>query len=91
MEKCTSLGSKGKEARKLSAWSSLPIRCGNPDSELCWVDATKVEKIQKGSNFITDGTTQKDNHLFKEKEIECPILVSRLGLTESSQNTSESL
>ena len=59
--------------------------------ELCWVDAEKVEKEQKGSNLITDGTTQKDDNCIKEKEVECPISVSRLGLTEPSQCTSESL
>ena len=41
--------------------------------------------------MITDGTTPKDDHLIKEKEVECPILVSRLGLTEPNQNTGESL
>ena len=50
-----------------------------------------MEKIQKGSNLITDGTTQKDDNFIKEKEVECPISVSRLGLTEPSQNTGESL
>ena len=50
-----------------------------------------MEKIQKGSNLITNGTTLKDDHFIKEKEVECPILVSRLGLTEPSQNTGESL
>ena len=79
MEKCIGLACKGKEAGKLSARSSSPIRCGNRDPELCWVDATKVEKIQKGSNLITDGTTQKDDNFIKEKEVECPILVSRWG------------
>ena len=50
-----------------------------------------MEKIQKGSNLITDRTTQKDDNFIKEKEVECPILVSQLGLTEPSQNTGESL
>ena len=58
---------------------------------MCRVDAVKMEKIQKGSNLITDGTTQKDDHLIKEKEVECPISVSQLGLTEPSQKTGESL
>ena len=58
---------------------------------MCRVDAIKVEKRQKGSNLITDGTTQKDDNLIKEKEVECPISVSRLGLTEPNQNTVESL
>ena len=31
------------------------------------------------------------NKMIKEKEVECPILVSRLGLTEPSQLTGESL
>ena len=73
MEKCTGVACKGKEVGKLSARSSSPIRCGNRDPEPFWVDATKVEKIQKGSNLITDGTTQKDDHLIKEKEVECPF------------------
>ena len=50
-----------------------------------------MEKIQKGSNLIIDGTTPKDGHFIKEKEVECPISVSQLGLTEPSQNTIESL
>ena len=50
-----------------------------------------MEKVQKGSNLITDGTTPKNDDLIKEKEVECPILVSRLGLTEPSQRTGESL
>ena len=75
----------------LSAQSSLPIRCGNRDPKLCRVDALKVEKVQKGSNLITNGTTPMNDYLIKEKEVECPILVSRLGLTEPSQSTSESL
>ena len=41
--------------------------------------------------MIIDGTTQKDDNFIKEKEVECPILVSQLGLTEPSQNTGESL
>ena len=41
--------------------------------------------------MITDGTTPKDDHLIKEKEVECPIFVSRLGLTKPSQSTGESL
>ena len=41
--------------------------------------------------MIIDGTTLKDDYLIKEKEVECPISVSRLGLTEPSQNTGESL
>ena len=51
----------------------------------------KSGKVQKGSNLITDGTTPKDDHFIKEKEVECPISVSQLGLTEPSQNTGESL
>ena len=50
-----------------------------------------MEKEQKGSNFIIDEITQKDDNFIKEKEVECPILVSRLGLIEPNQNTSESL
>ena len=50
-----------------------------------------MEKIQKGSNLIIDGTTPKDDHLIKEKEVECPISVSWLGLTEPNQSTGESL
>ena len=91
MEKCTGLACKRKEAGKLSAQSSSPIRCGTQNSELCWVDATKGEKIQKESNLIIDGTTQKDDDFIKEKEVECPISVSRLGLTKTSQNIGESL
>ena len=91
MEKCAGLACKGKKAGKLSARSSSPIRCGNRDPELCRVDALKVEKVQKGSNLITDGATPKNNYLIKEKEDERPISVSRLGLTEPSQNTGESL
>ena len=91
MEKCAGLACKGKEAGKLSGRSSSPIRCGNWDPELCWVDAIKVEKVQKGSNLITDGTTPKNDYFIKEKEVECPISVSRLGLTEPSQRTGESL
>ena len=41
--------------------------------------------------MITDGTTLKNDHLIKEKEVECPILVSWLGLTEPIQNIGESL
>ena len=41
--------------------------------------------------MITDGTTPKNDYLIKEKEVKCPISVSWLGLTEPSQNTSESL
>ena len=41
--------------------------------------------------MIIDGTTPKNDHLIKEKEVECPISVSRLGLTEPNQNTGESL
>ena len=48
-------------------------------------------KIQKGSNLITDGTTPKNDYLINKKEVECPISVSRLGLTEPSQNTGGSL
>ena len=51
----------------------------------------KSGKVQKGSNLITDGTMLKDDHVIKEKEVKCPISVSRLGLTEPSQNTGESL
>ena len=91
MEKCAGLACKGKEAGKLSARSSSPIRCGNRDPELSWVDAKKVEKIQKGSNLITDGTTQKNDYFIKEKEVKCPILVSRSVITEPSQTTGESL
>ena len=91
MEECACLACKGKEAGKLSARSSSPIRCGNRDPELCWVDALKVEKVQKGSNLITDGTTPKNDYLIKEKEVECPISVSQLGLTEPSQRAGESL
>ena len=50
-----------------------------------------MEKEQKGSNLITNGTTPMNDYLIKEKEVECPILVSRLGLTEPSQRTGESL
>ena len=50
-----------------------------------------MEKLQKGSNLITDGTTQKDDNFSKGKEVECPILVSWLGLIEPSQNIGESL
>ena len=50
-----------------------------------------MEKIQKGSNLITDGTTQKNDYFIKEKEVKCPILVSRSVLTEPSQTTGESL
>ena len=48
MEKCAGLACKGKEVGKLSARSSSPIRCGNRDPELSWVDAKKVEKYKKG-------------------------------------------
>ena len=91
MEKCVGLACKGKEAGKLSAQSSSPIQCGNRDLELGWVDAEKVEKIQKGSNLITNGTTPKGDYLIKEKEVECPISVSRSGITKPSQTTGESL
>ena len=37
-----------------------------------------MENIQKGSNFIADGTTLKDNDLIKEKDVESPNLVSWL-------------
>ena len=50
-----------------------------------------MEKLQKGSNLITDGTTQKDDDFTKEKGVECPISVSQLGLTEPNQNIGESL
>ena len=50
-----------------------------------------MEKVQKGSNLITDGTMPTNDYLIKEKEVERPILVSWLGLTEPSQNTGESL
>ena len=50
-----------------------------------------MEKVRKGSNLITDGTMLKDDHFIKEKEVECPISVSWLGVTEPSQNTGESL
>ena len=50
-----------------------------------------MKKIQKGSNLITDGTTQKDDYFIKEKEVKCPISVSRLGITEPSQTTGESM
>ena len=73
------------------ARSPSSIQCGNRDPELCWVDAEKVEKKQKGSNFITDGTTNEGDNFVKEKDVECPILVSRLGITEPSSTTSESL
>ena len=51
----------------------------------------KVEKIQKGSNLITDGATQKDEYFIKEKEIKCPISVSQSVIIEPSQMTGESL
>ena len=82
---------KEKKLGKLSARPSSPIWCGNRDPELSWVDAKKVEKIQKGSNLITDGTTQKNDYFIKEKEVKCPISVSRSGITEPSQITGESL
>ena len=91
MEKCAGLACEGKEAGKLSARSSSPIRCGNRDPELCRVGALKGKKIRKGSNLITDRTTLENDYLIKEKEVECPISVSRLGLTKPSQNTGESL
>ena len=72
MEKCVGLACKRKEAGKLSARSSSPIRCGNRDPELGYIDAKKVEKIQKRSNLITDGTTQKNDYFIKEKEVKCP-------------------
>ena len=49
-----------------------------------------MEKIQKGSNLITDGTTQKNDYFIKEKEVKCPISVSRSVITEPSQTTGES-
>ena len=50
-----------------------------------------MEKKQKGSNLITYGTTQKEDNFIIEKEVKCPILVSRLRLTEPNHCTSESL
>ena len=50
-----------------------------------------MEKEQKGSNLIIDGTTQKDDNFIEEKEVECPILVSGLGFTEPNPSSSESL
>ena len=41
--------------------------------------------------MIIDRTTQKDDNFIKEKEVECPISVSRLGLTEPRQHIGESL
>ena len=82
---------QGEKVGKLNAWSSLPIRCGKRDPKLCWIDARNVEKEQKGSNLITDGTTQNDDNFIKEKEVECPISVFQLGLTEPNQSTGESL
>ena len=58
---------------------------------MCWEDIEKEEKEQKESNLITNKTTQKDDNFIKEKQVECPISVSRLGLTEPRQNTDESL
>ena len=80
-----------KRSRETERLVLIAIWCGNRDPELCRVDAIKVEKVQKGSNLITDGTTPKDDHLIKEKEVECPTSVSQLGLTEPSEHTSESL
>ena len=50
-----------------------------------------MEKKQKGCNLIAYGTTQKNDYFIKEKEVECLISVSRLGLTKPNQNTGESL
>ena len=68
-----------------------PIRCGNQDSERCWINAKTVENIQKGSNFIADGTTQKDYDLNKGKDIECPNLVSWLRISEPNIQSGGSL
>ena len=50
-----------------------------------------MEKEQKRSNLITNGITHKDDNFIKEKEVECPISVSCLGLTGPSQCTGEYL
>ena len=91
MEERAGFACQGQEVGKLSARSSSPIRCGNREPELCWSDAEKEEKEEKGSNFISDGTTDKDDNLIKDKDVECPNSVSRLGKTEPSSSTGESL
>ena len=91
MEERAGFACQGQEVGKLSARSSSPIRCGNREPELCWSDAEKEEKEEKGSNFISDGTTSKDDNLIKDKDVECPNSVSRLGKTEPSSSTGESL
>ena len=50
-----------------------------------------MENKEKGSNLITDGTTDENDDFIKEKDAECPISVSRLGITEPSPSTGESL
>ena len=91
MEECPSHAYEGKEAGKLMARSPSPLWCSNQDLQLCWVDVEKVEKEQKGSNLITDETTNEDNNCTKEKGVECPILVARLGIIEPNLSTDESL
>ena len=41
--------------------------------------------------MISDGTTGKNDNLIKDKDVECPKSVSRLGKTEPSSSTGESL
>ena len=50
-----------------------------------------MEKEQKGPNLIIDGTTNEDDNFIKDKDVECPILVSWLGIIEPSPNIGESL
>ena len=47
--------------------------------------------IRKGSNFIANGTTLENNDLIKEKAVECPNSVCRLGIIGPSVSTSGSL
>ena len=73
------------------ARSPSPIWCGNRDPKLCWVDAKKVENEPIGSNLIADRATNEDDNFIKEKNVECPISMSWLGIAEPSPSIGESL
>ena len=48
----------------------------------------KMQKDQKESNFMADGTTHVDNDFIKENDAKFPILLSQLGIMEPSPSTS---
>ena len=73
MEECLGIARQRQDAGKLIARSPSPIKCGNRYPKLCWVDASKVGKQQKGPNFTIDGATNENNNVIKEKDVECPI------------------